>query len=69
MINDYVLDLSQIEIIKTLGSGGCGEVFLVKNKDGKQFAAKTIKNDQNKQDMQIEFYREIESFAKTKYPA
>lgn len=76
MINDHVLDLNQFKIVKTLGRGGCGEVFLIEKEKGSQFAAKIIndqnphnlQNDQMKQKIQKEFYREIESFVKSKYP-
>ena len=70
MFHKYIIDLNDFEIIKAIGSGGFGIVYLVERKDThKIFSAKVYKfNIETIQDQQS-FFQELEALSKAKHPS
>lgn len=70
MLSDFIVNLNDYEVVKSLGEGSSGVVQLVKFKASeKLFAAKTFKHELENTQQQQSFFREIESFSKVKNPA
>lgn len=69
-MDKYIIDLDEFKIIKSLGKGGFGEVFLIENiATTKQYAAKvSIKKCIKKQD-QIFFFTEVSTLIEVNNPA
>lgn len=70
MDDSLLLDLNDFKIIRKLGNGACGDVYLVKEKSSaKLFAAKVSRVECKSLSDQKSFFREILSLSKAKHPA
>lgn len=70
MDDSLLLDLNDFKIIRKLGNGACGDVYLIKEKSSaKLFAAKVSRVECKSLSDQKSFFREISSLSKAKNPA
>lgn len=69
MISDFILDLNKYQIIKFIGEGQFGKVYLVKDKyTGDQYAAKVNKAKCVETIDQKTFLNEVETYSRANYP-
>lgn len=70
MDDRLLLDLNDFKVIRKLGNGACGDIYLIKKKSNQNlFAAKVSRVECKKIPDQKSFFREISSLSKAKYPA
>ncbi|KAK8839630.1 Checkpoint kinase 2 [Tritrichomonas musculus] len=66
--NDYLIDLSNYEIVQNITQGGFGDINLIRNKKtGKEFAAKT-NLIQNKTQNKLFISREVRILIQIQHP-
>ncbi|KAK8838689.1 hypothetical protein M9Y10_032727 [Tritrichomonas musculus] len=70
MICDFVVDLNKFNIIKFLGEGAFGRVYLIEEKTTKElFSAKITKYQIKSTLEQKSFFTELVAYSKVKYPS
>ena len=68
-MQQYLIDINNYEIIKPIGVGGFGQVYLVQEKkQKKEYAAKIIKINCEDPEDQIQFIKEIKIISNVNYP-